>query len=469
MQRRTAAAAAAAARHAIIVAALCAALSAGGCIFGSGKPRDRIGALPFPGPFTLYTVANPDKLGKHRYGTFGRIPIIQTDEKERGIIYARKAGFIDVAHIRESIDWTRYDTQQLRKAIKAGHTEMRIAGKNNAQLLIALKYPDGWSDLPAAERRALGEEMAIRGGQQLGYLTTTWHELITWYGHRKIFLIDEQPSAFTYDDTMSHMVGITVAGRALRDKRRGWDGAVTVALREVMKEIGAVTPVQTELAVDSVEGLWWKDGEPLKRQFAPPPGDAVAVTPWLVHDLPFARVEGLPAPFVGPSLRDVNGRDCSGFIASVHIQPNIDEGDRMKRTIDARLPYLSANKDIPALLAAAELEMTERFGAAVNVPWPDVSSPTRLARTKRPSPAANPPPPTREAATEDEITPPSKSDEPPAVAAEGAPETSTDSAPGTVAATQPADGPTVVPPPTAYPPPAAAVVTPSDPAATPPR
>jgi hypothetical protein len=438
----------------------CLSLCAGGCIFGTGKPRDRIGALPFPGPFTLYTVADPNHLGKHRYGTLGRIPIIQTEEKERGIIYARKAGFIDVAHIRESCDWTRYFTLQLRKAIKAGKTEVNFAGKNNARFLIDLKYPDGWSGLSDAERKALGEEIAIRGGQQLGYLTMTWHELITWFGWRKLFLIDEQPSAFTYDDTMSHMVGIRVAGRALRDKRGGWDAAVTRNLKEVMKEIGAVTPVQTELAVDAVEGLWWRDGEPLKRQFAPPPGDEVSVTPWLVEGLPFARADEAET-FVLPSLRDVNGHDCSRFIASLHIQPNIDEADQMKRCIDCRMPYFSEQKDFPALLAAAQEQMTERFGAAVNVPWPD-RSPTMLARAKRPVPA----PTTQEA--EDEITPPSKSEQqqqqppPVPVAVDG----TTTNGP----ATQPAvdDGPTVVPPPTAPPPPAAAAA-PTDPAAVSPR
>jgi hypothetical protein len=445
-------------------------LCAGGCIFGSGgKPRDRIGALPFPGPFTLYTVADPNHLGKHRYGTLGRIPFIQTEEKERGIIYARKAGFIDVAHIRESCDWTRYFTLQLRKAIKAGKTEVNLAGKNDARLLIDLKYPDGWADLSDGERKSLGEEMAIRGGQQLGYLTVTWHELITWFGWRKIFLIDEQPSAFTYDDTMSHMVGIRVAGRALRDKRGGnWDAAVTRNLKEVMKEIGAVKPVQTELAVDAVEGLWWKDGEPLKRQFAPPPGDDVSVTPWLVEGLPFARVDEPPAPFVLPSLRDVNGHDCSQFIASLHIQPNIDEADKMKRCIRCRMPYFSAQKDLPALLAVAEQQMTERFGEAVNVPWPD-QSPTMLARSKRPEAA----PTTQEA--EDEITPPGKSDTPPTpVAADGSADQLPAAAPAlpappSIAATQPAgdnEGPTVVPPPTAPPPAAAAA--PIDPTATPP-
>lgn len=439
---------------------------------GGGKPRDRIGALPFPGPFTLYTVADPEKLGKHRSGRFGRIPFIQTEEKERGIIYARKAGFIDVAHIREAIDWTRYDAQQLRKAIKSGDTDINIAGKNDARLLITLKYPDGWADLSAAERRVLGEELAVRGAQQLGYLTLTWHELITWFGWRKLFLIDEQPSAFTYDDTMSHMVGIRVAGRALRDRKRGWDSAATVALRDVMREIGAVKPVQTELAVDSVEGLWWKDGEPLKRQFAPPPGDDVSVTPWLVQGLPVVRVDGPVEPFTLPSLRDVDGRDCSGFIASVHIQPNIDEAGKMKRCIDCRLPYFSEDKDIPALLAYAELQMTERFGPVVNVPWPQQAPPTVLARGERPSTPSGTP--TTQESADDGVTPPSKTDEvPPPVAAERSPEAPTNAAASgaaPVVATQPAapDGPTVVPPPTSYPPPTAAAA-PTGPAGVPPR
>jgi hypothetical protein len=168
----------------------------------------------------------------------------------------------------------------------------------------------------------------------------------------------------------------------------------------------------------------------------------------------------------------VNGHDCSQFIASVHIQPNIDEADRMKRCIGCRMPYFSEQKDFPALLAVAEQEMTERFGAAVNVPWPDQSPPTMLARAKRvPARGST----TQGADDDDEITPPAKSDQPP-VAANGAPDAGAAAAAsptnGGVVATQPAadDGPTVVPPPTAPPPPPAAAAVPTDPAATtPPR
>ncbi len=387
-------------------------LSCPGCIFGTGKPRDRIGALPFPGPFTLYTTADPNHLGRHRYETLGRIPLLQTDEKERGIIYSRKAGFIDVAHIRESVDWSRYFSRELRKAIKSNRSDLNIAGKNGAHFLITLKYPDGWASLPRDERGALTDELAIRGGQQLAYLTMTWHELITWFGWRKIFLIDEQPSAFTYDDSMSHMIGIRVADRALRDKRRSWDDAVTVALRDVMKEIQACSPVQTDLAVDAVDGLWWKDGQPLKRQFAPPPGDEVSLTPWLVENLPFAHGDAPAEPFTVPSLRDVMGRDCANFFKKIYIEPNIAEADEMKRCIACRMPYFSVDTDLPALLATAQEQITERFGTMVNVPWPNAVEPfPAVAQAK---PRVMPAAPTTQP-TDDGTTPPSKTDEPIAI------------------------------------------------------
>jgi hypothetical protein len=207
------------------------------------------------------------------------------------------------------------------------------------------------------------------------------------------------------------MIGIRVANRALRDKRRSWNDAVTVALRDVMKEIGACAPVQTDLAVDAVEGLWWKDGQPLKRQFAPPPGDQVSVTPWLVENLPFARGDDPAEPFSLPSLRDTLGRDCSHFFASIHIQPNIGEADKMKQCIDCRMPYFSEDVDFPALLATAEEQITERFGTMVNVPWPNAVTPIPPAVIARAKPQPLPEAPTTQPA-DDGITPPAKTDEP---------------------------------------------------------
>ena len=65
-------------------------------------PRDRIGSLPFPGAFTLYRIADPEKLGLHRYeppARFGR----RGRRPPRHRLHNR-AGFLDVGHMQITID-----------------------------------------------------------------------------------------------------------------------------------------------------------------------------------------------------------------------------------------------------------------------------------------------------------------------------------------------------------------------------
>src|SRR5687768_2411742 len=77
----------------------------GGC---NGAPRGRLGALPYPGMTTLYATADPENLGRHRYGGLPRL--FERDEASRGIIYTARGGFLDVAHVRITVDRVRYCT-----------------------------------------------------------------------------------------------------------------------------------------------------------------------------------------------------------------------------------------------------------------------------------------------------------------------------------------------------------------------
>src|SRR4051794_20958129 len=119
---------------ALAIAAVCA-----GCTSDSAIPRGRIGALPFPGMMTLYCTADPHHLGRHRYAQAPRL--FQTDEEERGIIYTARGGFLDVAHLRAAIDWTRYDTLQIRRALESNKTHLALPGNRNAVLNVTLNYP----------------------------------------------------------------------------------------------------------------------------------------------------------------------------------------------------------------------------------------------------------------------------------------------------------------------------------------
>ena len=331
-------------------------------------PRSRIGALPFPGMFTLYGTADPERLGRHRYGHTPRL--LRADEKERGILYTTRAGFLDVAHVRLTIDWTRYYTRHVRRAVKAGETELALAGTNDARFLITLRYPPDWATLPDAERHALTEELAVRSGQHLAYLSMAWHEAITWFGHRSVFFIDESPSSFTYDDTMSHVVGVRVAARAIRDTTRKFDDAVTVALAAELRDLGAVRPAQTDEAVRAVERLWWADGKPLKRQYTIGLQEMV-VYPWLVRG-PSFQPAAAPEPFHLPGLGAIGGRDFSGF-CSVEIEPRILETNRMRDVLPGRPAKFRQRTDVPALLAVIASQMRDRFGPDVNEPWPRAS------------------------------------------------------------------------------------------------
>jgi hypothetical protein len=359
-----------------------------GCSGPTDGPRNRIGALPFPGIFTLYHPADPDNLGRHRYDRAPRF--FQPDEAERGIVYTVRGGFLDLAHVRVTIDSVRYCTAHVRAAMRERRDTVILRSNEGSVFIVSLRRlpatTDGSSSGVGAGAEALAEaearvadELAIRTGQRLAYLMMTWHEIVTWFGHRKVMFIDESPSSFTYDDPMSHVVGLRVAGRALRERRSGswrsFDEAVTVALREELAELGAVSPGRTGRAVRAVEGVWWSRGRPLKRQIDVGLSDG-AVRPWLVPDLPFAPDPGPPEPFSLPTLTDVLGRDCSDFY-SVRIDPNIPEGDRMRALLPTRPRLFSADRDVPLLIEAARRQMRRRLAADVDQPWPMPMATTR--------------------------------------------------------------------------------------------
>src|SRR3954465_1613183 len=146
----------------------------GGCAESLEAPRDRLGALPFPGATTLYATADPAKLGRHRYERMPRA--WGGDEKERGIIYTTRAGFLDLAHVRIAIDWTRFCTERVRGAMEQGQAELAVPGADNGVFHVGLTYPEGWAGLAEAERREAIDAAAPRVGQRVAYLVLTWHE-----------------------------------------------------------------------------------------------------------------------------------------------------------------------------------------------------------------------------------------------------------------------------------------------------
>jgi hypothetical protein len=386
----------------------------GGCASSGDAPRDRQGALPFPGLLTLYTTADPAHLGRHRYGPWPRW--FRDDETERGILYTTRAGFLDLAHVRIAIDWTRFCTRSVQDAVVAGRATLAVPGPDGAVFHVCLSYPPDWADRPAAERDAVAAATGRRTGKRLAYFMLTWHELITWFGYGTFPFISEKPSAFTYEDTVSHLVGIRVAEQVLNDAGRAdddggcdhhghaggryddrrYDDAVTAALGAELRRLGAVTPAQTDEAARAVEGVWWAASRPLKRQADVYPGEVEAVRPWLVPGLPFgtgAEPETFPVPYDG-HLSNWEAPVTAVF----EVEPRIGLADTLSALVPGRPALFREDRDVPALLHVARAQMREEYGPLVGQPWPTGPGFARLPVAAVPPAALLAPTPAAEAA-----------------------------------------------------------------------
>jgi hypothetical protein len=307
--------------------------------------------------FTLYDVADPERLGPHRSSSVPGAP--WDDETERGTLYTARAGFLDLAHLRIAIDYTRFCAVEVQRAVGAGKTEWSLAGPNGSVFHLRLNYPHYWDSLPDAQRRHLEDELSIRCGARVAYLMLTWHEVASWFGYRTVFFVDESQSAFTYDDSMAHLVGARVAARALHDRLRPFDEAATVALQAELRELVAVTPEQTRYAVEAVRGKWWAEGEPLKRQTDVGLTTGV-IQPWLAPDLPFAR--GVkPRPFALPNLDDLLGPHGRAF-CEVSIEPRLREVARARAALPDQPARFDGSRDLPALVGIVASEMRQKYG-----------------------------------------------------------------------------------------------------------
>ena len=323
-------------------------------------PRSRLGALPFPGPLTLYEPSDLPQVGAHRYTKWWERPFGEA-EGARGIMYTCRAGFLDLAHIRESMDWTRYFWRHARTLLLDGGGSSAFVFEDT-RFELSVTLPAWWSDLTPADRAAMIEEASGIIGQRAAIDEQTWHEIATWYGWRTFPLVSEQGSAFTYDDTTSHLVGALIGASVLVQDESDYDRLATAALRETLEGLGAVPRSEVDHAARSVEGSWWSDGVAVRRDLNTGI-EAGFKVPWLVPG-----VEGCagcePVVLTVPSLRNVLGRDLSA-VYELRVVPREQFMERLRP--GAASPELGiTSREFPTLIAAIRHDMAARWGPEVD-------------------------------------------------------------------------------------------------------
>ena len=307
----------------------------------SELPRSRMGALPFEGLFTLYDSADPGNLGTHRYAS----GLLEVDQgHERGIVYTRRAVFLDIAHIRNAADMTVYIHARARLAIERGWDDFTFRGNEPSTYRVELCYPPDWYDMSIHDRHRLGEELAIRIAQRVAFDAMTWHEIITWHGYKSTILIPESNSAFTHDDTTSHALGIELAGIAIRSGR-DYNMEFSRLLDESMVDLEAVSEEELKQAMSRVEGSWYDSfSGPKLRMLDIGTGDGL-IEPWIVE----GHGDDLHV-FKLVQLDDIEGRSFTDFYR-VSIDPNILEGFKVRDVIGEDREYVYPATDFPVLVA----------------------------------------------------------------------------------------------------------------------
>jgi hypothetical protein len=295
----------------IVAASAAASLALAGCV-AAPAPRLRLGSMPFTGFMTLYSQADTRELGVHRYGPWWD-RIAGPSESGRGTMYSCSVGFLDLSHIREYMDWTKYVHDRLRERLRAEEPLAAPAefSWTNGNFVLTVTPPAWLATLPPAEREAAVQDASIRLAQRCAVIIATWHEIATWYGHSTVPGVSEKRSAFTWDDTTSHAVAAIVAGQALRSAEPMWDVAATAALECQLRFFGVLDPAQEALAVSMSKDLWWADSTPLRRDLDTGLETGFK-TPWLVPGLPFCA-GAVPArlPVELPPERWGDGSDRS--------------------------------------------------------------------------------------------------------------------------------------------------------------
>lgn len=300
----------------------------GGCVHhamflgqrgGKVPPRIRIACYASATIGTAFV--DPDNLGTHGY--------LNGLGEANGIIYTCKAGHIDIAHVRKAADYTMYLAENTRQQIEKNKTKFSFKFKEPSRYYVQLTYPENWDDLPEAEKDAIAHDLSIKLGQYFAHIGTAWHEILTWFGYRSVILYPEFPSAFSWEDSFSNVLGTHLGSQALRDTEHSYDEAMTLAIDHELEKL-VVQPKRVAMrASEKVKGTW-STGEflflvDIKKRNLDIGLDDGFVTPWLVPSLAEcdqAEAQSYPAPNL----------DCLGeygFSMKLEIEPRELEKKRI--------------------------------------------------------------------------------------------------------------------------------------------
>ncbi len=315
------------------------------------QPRLRLGFYPSSTIGSKFV--NPEKLGPHSY-TYNPF-------ESNGIVYTCRGGHIDIAHLRIAADHTKYLYEKTKEHIlnKDPQYAFRMVVEPSMYCM-KIDYPKNWNKLSGTQKYRYADLAARDIAQYLTFTCTTWHEVLVWFGFKCTGVIPEFPSAFSWEDNYSNLLGIKLAIKAIDENKKDYNQAMTILINQKLKQLGAISLDQAIDATESVRDLWFSGQiivDMKKRNFDIGLDDGY-VTPTLI---PYTCSKQIPAALPVPNLDML---EKLGFTAKLTIQPKEWETAKIVKVLKLKnKPYeIEPQKDLPKLMAYIKSEAKNKFG-----------------------------------------------------------------------------------------------------------
>ncbi|MGY0157378.1 DUF4056 domain-containing protein [Edwardsiella tarda] len=234
------------------------------CAFGYDLNAEALGVpIPF---YRLNNVVEADTLGRHRYNDslFGALASLAgLGNEHNGVLYTRRGGFIDMAHVRDSADMTAYIFSHLYPRL--GQAFQLNLGDELAQR--RLVFNAFTPPQEAQERYTLAAYLAAR----LAFHVAAWHEIAQWYGYESIRGFSEGVSAFSPEDLYSNLLGTRLALNLILNGHLAslgqYDAAMMTLLPQALCQLQAQPAVLTRFQFDMLDGRWWDSRQAVPQKF----------------------------------------------------------------------------------------------------------------------------------------------------------------------------------------------------------
>jgi Protein of unknown function (DUF4056) len=330
------------------IAALLCALSITAQAYADSLGHTQIGSLPRPGLFTFFFLSDTSKLLPLPGGEI----LDDRPFPKRGIIYTKRAGFVDMAHVVNSVLWSNETSQEVAAGLRHAENSISLHKFEHSEVSVLFSSSPIGSESAALDSEQRIEAVSRITGECVASVLGTWHEITTWYGYMTTGIWSEKPSAFTYEDLVSHLVGIQVFEAIPGEPDRAKFGS---AVRRVLADLGLVDKKLASKAVYSVKGLWWG--------------------PWLYtrRMLDIGEKDGLIHPWIVPGTED-DLHDSNGPVTFTVPCAKMPEGYTMRivpsasilRSLRKSNPGIPAiidpNRDFPVLVAQIRSEVRKEMG-----------------------------------------------------------------------------------------------------------